>query len=165
MKKDYLSDLVYLDLRELRWYHKQYRVEGKEFEEFFQHGIAKHAGASTFKPRKSYSFYSSDYQDNEGIFYFGGFNDQEEENIVFQLVFNKLLPTFRRIEYSGTAPSPISPIVETYNENTLLIISGESNYREVRLFKVKQKSFTLISSYPQMGRFGGMGTSINLYGG
>jgi hypothetical protein len=28
-KKEYLSDFVYLDLKELRWYHKEYRVEGK----------------------------------------------------------------------------------------------------------------------------------------
>jgi len=29
MKKDYLNDLVYLDLKELRWYHKEYKIDGK----------------------------------------------------------------------------------------------------------------------------------------
>lgn len=28
-KKQYLSDLLYLDLKELRWYHKEYKIEGK----------------------------------------------------------------------------------------------------------------------------------------
>lgn len=25
-KKQYLNDLIYLDLKELRWYHKEYRI-------------------------------------------------------------------------------------------------------------------------------------------
>ena len=74
MKKDYLGDFVCLDLRELRWYHKEYKIEGRELEEFLSHGIAKHAAWSTFKNRKTYPMYSSEYQDHEAIFFFGGFN-------------------------------------------------------------------------------------------
>lgn len=114
-KKEHLSDFVYLDLKELRWYHKEYRVEGKDFEEFFSFGVAKHAAVSTFKPRKSYAFYSSEYQDSEAIFCFGGYNGNEEANVVFHLVLNKFVPTFKRVEYSGSAPSPVSPVLEFYN--------------------------------------------------
>ncbi len=28
-KKQFLGDLVYLDLKELRWYHKEFKTEGK----------------------------------------------------------------------------------------------------------------------------------------
>ncbi len=28
-KKQFLGDLVYLDLKELRWYHKEFKAEGK----------------------------------------------------------------------------------------------------------------------------------------
>ena len=98
-------------------------------ETFLDHGIAKHAAVSTFKHRKSYSFYSSDYQEHEGIFFFGGFNSDEEPNILFQLVLNKFVPTFRKVEFSGNYPSSVNPITEWYNENTILIISGEQNDR------------------------------------
>ena len=32
-KKQFLSDLVYLDLKELRWYHKEFKTEGKDLTE------------------------------------------------------------------------------------------------------------------------------------
>jgi hypothetical protein len=28
-KKEYLGDFIYLDLKELRWYRKEYKIEGK----------------------------------------------------------------------------------------------------------------------------------------
>jgi hypothetical protein len=124
-KKEYLNDFVYLDLKELRWYHKEYRVEGKEFEEYFHSGIAKHAAVSTFKPRKNYAFYSSDYDESESIFCFGGSNGNEEPNILFHLVFNKFVPTFKRVEFTGSPPSPVGPITEWFNENTIIVLSGE----------------------------------------
>jgi hypothetical protein len=62
-KKEYLTDFLCLDLKELRWYHKDYRVEGRELEDFLTSGIAKHAAISTFKPRKKYPLYSSEYED------------------------------------------------------------------------------------------------------
>lgn len=97
-------------MKELRWYHKEYRIEGKDFEDFFNYGVAKHAAVSTFKGRKNYSFYSSDYQETEAIFCFGGYNGNEEANILFQLVLNKFIPTFKKVDYTGSPPSPISPI-------------------------------------------------------
>ncbi len=29
-KREFLNDFIYLDLKELRWYHKEYKIEGKE---------------------------------------------------------------------------------------------------------------------------------------
>ena len=73
-KKNYLNDLLYLDLKELRWYHKDYKVEGKELGEFMEEGLAKHSAVSVFKSRKNYPLYSPEYSEEEGIYFFGGEN-------------------------------------------------------------------------------------------
>lgn len=59
-RREYLRDFVYLDLKELRWYHKEYKVEGRELNEDLDSGIAKHKMVSHFKnTHKNYPLYSS----------------------------------------------------------------------------------------------------------
>lgn len=51
---------MYLDLKELRWYHKEYKTEGKELTENMMTGIAKHKMVGHFKPvHKTLPLYSS----------------------------------------------------------------------------------------------------------
>ena len=59
-KREFLSDFVYLDLKELRWYHKEYKTEGKELTENMMTGIARHKMVGHFKPvHKTLPLYSS----------------------------------------------------------------------------------------------------------
>lgn len=48
-KKTMLRDLVYLDLKELRWYHKELKIEGKQLTDNMETGIAKHKAIAIFK--------------------------------------------------------------------------------------------------------------------
>lgn len=86
---------------------------------------------------------------------------------MFQLLLNKYVPTFRKVEFSGNPPSPVSPIIEKYSNNpeNVLVVSGEMSDREIRLFKTREKSFTLISHYINMHPLGGIGSSLSLYNG
>ena len=60
-KKEFLNDLVYLDIKDLRWSHKEYKIESKELEAYLGSGLAKHQAVMHFRPRKSYPFYHVDY--------------------------------------------------------------------------------------------------------
>lgn len=72
-RREFLNDFMYLDLKELRWYHKEYKVEGKELNENMDSGFARHKIISNFKPsHKSFPLYSSQYSDSEGLLMFGG---------------------------------------------------------------------------------------------
>lgn len=48
-RKEYLGDMVYLDLKALQWNHKEYKVEDYNLSQFMQSGLAKHACFTYFK--------------------------------------------------------------------------------------------------------------------
>lgn len=114
-KKQYLSDLIYLDLKQLRWYHKEFKIEGKDLTECMETGLAKHKAIGIFsKERKHLPLYAADYMQHEGMYIFGGIHGNGQQNILLQLQFNKYIPTIKRVDYSGMPPSSIDPIVEHY---------------------------------------------------
>jgi len=48
-KRSYLKDFVYLDLKELRWYQKEYSIDARELNEDMNEGIAKHKAVAHFR--------------------------------------------------------------------------------------------------------------------
>jgi hypothetical protein len=60
-KNKYLSDLKYLDLKELKWYGKEYKAHDSELEEFLEDGLGWHVMVAQFQQRESYPLYSSTY--------------------------------------------------------------------------------------------------------
>lgn len=59
-KREYLKDFVYLDLKELRWYNKEYKIEGRDLSENMMTGIARHKMLSNFRTsHKNFPLYSS----------------------------------------------------------------------------------------------------------
>jgi hypothetical protein len=73
---------------------------------------------------KNFPLYSSEYSDEEGIFLFGGTFGNGEDNIVSFISFNKYNPYYRKIEFQGSPPSSIEPLVERVTDNLIAIISG-----------------------------------------
>lgn len=72
-KREFLNDFIYLDLKELRWYHKEFKTEGKELNDYMETGLARHKIVSSFKnSHKNFPLYSSEYSDQEGLLIFGG---------------------------------------------------------------------------------------------
>lgn len=61
-RKEYLGDLVYLDLKALQWNHKEYKVEDEDLSVFLQNGLGKHVCWTYFKERDSHPLYSKSYE-------------------------------------------------------------------------------------------------------
>jgi hypothetical protein len=53
--------------------------------------------------------------------------------------FNNYNPYLKRLEYSGIPASSIDPVVEKISDNTIVILSGELNDRNIKLFKIKER--------------------------
>ena len=112
MKKDSLKDLVYLDLKELKWYQKEYLIDSQLLSLDMEKGIAHHKGVAHFdRNKKTLPFYSSEYQDHEGIYYFGGIFGNGNENTVMMLGLNTYHPRLKRVPFSGTPPSSVNTIL------------------------------------------------------
>jgi hypothetical protein len=50
-KKEYLNDLKILDLKELKWESKEYKVEEEDLDGFLKFGLAKHCAFTYFNER------------------------------------------------------------------------------------------------------------------
>ena len=124
-------------------------------------GLAKHKAVANFKFRKSYPFYNAEYGNEEGIYFFGGINQEGVPNNVSQLVFNRYVPVLKRVKFSGLPPSPVDPIIEKYNESSIVIVSGDQYEREVNIFNFKEQKFSNVNLgfKPSLG---GMGSAIIL---
>ena len=116
-------------MKEFRWSHKEYNIEGSDLLNYMNSGLAKHQSIPVFKQRKSYPLYSADYEDHEGIYFFGGSNENDEENYLIQMKFDKYTPVLKRVNYTGTAPSHVDPLLERYSDNIILIVSGDQYNR------------------------------------
>ena len=46
-----------------------------------------------------------------------------------------------------------------------MIISGEQNDRELRLFKVRERTFIYVNYFTSMNPLGGIGSTLNKYNG
>lgn len=124
-KNIHLSDLKYLDLKELKWYGKEYKCADSELERFLEGGLGRHAMTSQFAHREAYPIYSSDYDNKEGMYIFGGSNQSGEFSVLLQLRFNKYVPVLHRLEPAGLPPSPVDPVLHRHNDSTFILISGE----------------------------------------
>ena len=49
--------------------------------------------------------YSSEYSDNEGLYFFGGHFGNRNDNVLLFLGLNSYNPTLKKIVYSGNPPS------------------------------------------------------------
>jgi hypothetical protein len=88
-------------------------------------GIANHKAITYFRSNHTtLPFYSSDYSDLEGIYFFGGCFGNGNDNILLFMGLNTYNPCLRRVMYSGAPPAAINTIAEKINENQVLIISG-----------------------------------------
>ena len=64
MRREAYSDLVYLDLKELKWYQKEFIIESPSLNIDLESGIAHHKGLANFrKKHKNLPLYSSEYTD------------------------------------------------------------------------------------------------------
>jgi len=96
-KNQHFNDLKYLDMKELKWYGKEYKYDDSELERFLEGGLARHAIIARFNQHDSYPFYSKDYGNQEGLYIFGGSNQSGEFNILLQLRLNKYTPVMHRL--------------------------------------------------------------------
>lgn len=64
--------------------------------------------------------------------------------------FNKYNPYLKKMDYVGVPASPTDPVVEKVNDNTIVILSGELNDRNIKLFRIKEREF--IGIYKFEGR-------------
>ena len=163
-RRQHLQDFVYLDLKELRWYEKEYKVEGRELAEQMQTGLAKHKMIGHFRStHKNLPLYSSEYNDSEGAYIFGGQFGNTEENTLLFLGFNKYNPYLKKLEYGGMPPSSTDPLLERLNDNVIAVISGEMSDRNIKLFRIKEKEFVGIHKFVNPLFLGGLGSTLSKY--
>jgi hypothetical protein len=75
-------------------------------------GIAKHKIIAHFRnTHKKLPLYSSEYNEHEGLYIFGGFFGNGSENVVLFLGFNNYNPYLKKLEYTGIPPSSLDPLV------------------------------------------------------
>lgn len=48
-RRAYLKDFLYLDLKELRWYLKEYQIDSRELSQEMEKGLAKHKAITHFR--------------------------------------------------------------------------------------------------------------------
>jgi len=114
-KNQHFNDLKYLDLKELKWYNKEYKYSDSELERFLEGGLARHAMVAQFNQHDSYPLYSNNYDIREGLYIFGGSNQGGEFSTLLQLRLNKYIPVMHRLEPSGLPPSSVEPLVHRQN--------------------------------------------------
>jgi hypothetical protein len=96
-KNQHFNDLKYLDLKELKWYGKEYKTSDNELERFLEGGLARHAMVAQFNQHENYPLYSNNYDNREGIYIFGGSNQSGELSTLLQLRLNKYTPILHRL--------------------------------------------------------------------
>jgi|JI6StandDraft_1071083.scaffolds.fasta_scaffold04197_14 hypothetical protein len=96
-KKNYLSDLKVLDLKELKWEALEYKVESEALANFMKDGLAKHCAFTYFNERESYPLYSKTYEEAEGIYVFGGCNQLGGENLMLKFCLKWRTPRLERV--------------------------------------------------------------------
>ena len=62
-----------------------------------------------------------------------------------QMTFTRYVPWMKRVMFSGKAPSHIDPVIEKYNDQSILIVSGDQYEREVNIFNFKEHKFTNVN--------------------
>lgn len=157
-KKEYLNDLKVLDLKELRWDSKEYKVESQDLDAFLQFGLAKHFAFAHFADRESYPLYSKAYDDKEGVYVFGGTNQLGAENLLLHLSLKWRTPRLSKVYPSGFPPSCLNPAVAQYSKDTVVIISGERQEREICLYRIQENEFVALKNTPRS--LGGVGSSL-----
>ena len=122
-------------------------------------GLAKHRMVAHFKANhKVLPLYSSEYGDNEGLYFFGGVFGKGTENGLLFMAFNAYNPVLRRLEYTGILPSSL-------NDNLIALLSGENHDRELKVFKIREREFVGIHRYENTPYFGGIGCTLSNYEG
>ena len=96
-KKNYLSDLKVLDLKELKWEALEYKVESEALANFMKDGLAKHCAFTYFNERESYPLYSKTYEEAEGIYVFGGCKQLGGENLMLKFCLKWRTPRLERV--------------------------------------------------------------------
>lgn len=157
-KKEFLNDLKILDLKDLRWDIKEYKVDSQALDDFLKFGLAKHFAFTYFNERESYPLYSKTYDDKEGMYMFGGTNQLGGENLLLHLSTKWRMPRLSKVETSGFPPSTVNPIISQYSRDTFVIISGERQEREICLYRVLESEFVQVRNTPKF--LGGVGSSL-----
>lgn len=74
---------------------------------------------------------------------------------------NTYNPCLRKVQFAGAAPSSTNMLVERVTDNQIVVISGETNSRGVKVYKIKEKEFIGVYNFNHSPFLGGVGSSLS----
>ena len=60
-------------------------------------------------------------------------------------------------------PSSIDPLLERFNDNVIVVISGDMAERSIKLFRIKEREFVGIHKFVNPLYLGGLGSTLSKF--